>query len=123
MTKRIFATVSTEEINDILNNKTAKTTNYNTKNAAKLFNDYCKVRNVEIQGLEKTELDEMLSSFYVSARKIDGEKFKYQSLQQLRFALNRYFKDTHKIDIIHDNAFSTSSTVFHCLSKTLKKKV
>lgn len=121
MTKR-FAAVSNDDLNNILSNKTAKSTDYNTKNACKLFEDYCHSEKLNYKMMSKEELNETLSKFYVGARRSDGEKYRYQSLQQLRFALNRYFKDTMNINIIHDPEFQSSCTIFNCLSKTLKRE-
>lgn len=121
MTKR-FADVTGEDMATLLTNKTSKLTDNNTKMATKTFQDYCKIENIDYISKTKEELNNILSKFYMSVRKANGDKYRFQSLQQLRYSLNRFFKDTINIDIIHDTEFKTSGNIFNCLSKTLKKE-
>ena len=72
--------------------------------------------------MEKDELSKVLKSFYANARQANGQFYKKNSMIGHRHGLARYFKTTHKIDIIDDPAFHEANTTFKASMIELKKK-
>ena len=91
MSKR-FASVSEQDILNLQRNKNAKSTDYNTKTAMQVFSDYCQSEHLDYLQMTKPQLDETLSIYFMAARKTDGQKYQYQTLQQMRYSLNRFLK-------------------------------
>lgn len=70
------------------------------------------------------KLDEALGHFYMDVRKSDGNRYKTNSLQCLRYSMNRYLKAppyNKKIDIVNDERFSASRENFKAAMAELKR--
>ena len=67
-----FASSTQQEIEKLLEDKYSENTKRSTKVAKKLFYEYLKEKNIQ-EPHNKKELVQVLKSFYVEARKKDGE--------------------------------------------------
>ena len=56
------------------------------------------------------------------ARKTAGELYSKKTMQAIRYALQRHFESTRKIDIINSSEFKRSNKVFKAFLEKLKKK-
>ena len=98
----------------------------NTKRATKLAIQVCEdylTKKERSQSVEKAKLASVLKSFFVEARKADGNPYSKSLLTALRFGLNRQFKNVHGIDIISDKDFKEANKVFMAKCVELKKQV
>ena len=66
--------------------------------------EYCisKKMDNDIEKYDKKSLNKLLSHFYSDARKTSGEKYKVNSLENMRFSVNRFFQQSRIIAIIKD---------------------
>ena len=71
-----FASSTQQEIEKLLEDKDSEIKKRSTKVAKKLFYEYLKEKNIQ-EPHDKKELAQVLKSFYVEARKKDGEKTMY----------------------------------------------
>ena len=71
-----FASSTQQEIEKLLEDKDSENTKRSTKVAKELFYEYLKEKNIQ-EPHDKKELAQVLKSFYVEARKKDGEKTMY----------------------------------------------
>ena len=121
-----FASVTDEEVADIQRSKDAITTKKQTEVMFNVFLVYCVEKNiqVEVEVISKTELDDILSKFYVEVCKNDGGLYKKTSFYSLQFALQRKMKEIRRVrfDIIDDNEFSKSNNIFTAQCIILKKQ-
>jgi len=78
--------------------------------------------NVEFEEFSLEHLNNSLKSFYVGARKTDGNHFKINALQNISYGIKRYLKEKRKIDILSDSAFLGSNEVYKAVLTDLKKK-
>ena len=69
-----FASSTQQDIEKLLEDKDSENTKRSTKVAKELFYEYVKEKNIQEP---KKELVQVLKSFYVEARKKDGEKTMY----------------------------------------------
>ena len=79
---------------------------------------------MKVEAISKTELDDIMSKFYVEVRKNDGCLYKKTSFYSLRFALQRKMKEIRgeRFDIIEDSEFSKGNNIFTAQCVVLKKK-
>ena len=74
MAAKRFQTRTEEEIEQLLRDKSSKSTNKATLNAVRTLRDFCKEQNLDesFQELSKTDqdLNSLLRKFYTSARKL-----------------------------------------------------
>ncbi|CAI9739953.1 XP_029650369.1uncharacterized protein LOC115223832 isoform X1 [Octopus vulgaris] len=98
----------------------SKKTKEATKYSAKIFRDFCHSRgiNTAIEDMAKSELDELLSDFYINVRTQGGQFYSFSSLVALRHGLNRYLKT---VNIVNDPAFRKSNMSFKVALKRLKE--
>ena len=122
-----FASVTTEEIKEKKTNICSKNTIKANRKAAKMIKDYLteKSMNPNFESLEKKELNEFLVHFYLNARKVNGEKYKVSSLENMRHSLNRYLQAPpleRDIDIIKDIEFREANLSYRAAVKELKQE-
>lgn len=67
------------------------------------------------------ELNIILKLFYANIRRQDGTYYKKNTLISHRHALARYFKVTHKIDILDDPNFQEANLTYKSVMVELKK--
>lgn len=98
----------------------SKKTKEATKYSAKIFRDFCHSRgiNTAIEDMAKSELDELLTDFYINVRTQGGQFYSFSSLVALRHGLNRYLKN---VNIVNDPAFRKSNLSFKVALKRLKE--
>ncbi|GAB1609177.1 uncharacterized protein LOC115223832 isoform X1 [Argonauta hians] len=98
----------------------SKKTKEATKYSAKIFRDFCHSRGVStaIENMAKSELDDLLSDFYINVRTQGGQYYSFSSLVALRHGLNRYLKT---VNIVNDPAFRKSNMSFKVALKRLKE--
>lgn len=87
-----FASVSEEEMADILRNKDAQSTQRSMMQHVKIFEAYlaCKGLPTNFEEFDKPRLADILSKFYVEVRREDKERYKTGSMISIRAGLNRY---------------------------------
>ena len=123
-----FASLNDEEFDDLLNRKDSENTQKATKKAVTVFREYLSAKNrpEDFENFEKDELGNVLSRFYVEARRSDGNHYKTSSLNGVRAGLNRHLKQNYylgsgTIDIIRDKDFVAANMAFRAAIVELKK--
>ena len=123
-----FASLNDEEFDDLLNRKDSENTQKVTKKAVTVFREYLSAKNrpEDFENFEKDELGNVLSRFYVEARRSDGNHYKTSSLNGVRAGLNRHLKQNYylgsgTIDIIRDKDFVAANMAFRAAIVELKK--
>lgn len=121
--KRFFAEVTDDDVELIRQGNRAKSTMYNDKSALKSFTSYLQQKGLIVKDLDKAMLNKQLEIFYVSLRKCNGDSYKYQTLQQVRYSLSREIKVSvpGNMDIVNDADFKSSNTIFNNLAKSYKE--
>ncbi|XP_061190714.1 uncharacterized protein LOC133198711 isoform X2 [Saccostrea echinata] len=104
------------------NKKTLKA----NKGAARIFKDYLteKGQSEHFEEFDCAKLDEMLGRFYMDLRREDGTPYKNNTLETIRYGLNRYLKSppfNRKIDILKDSSFIDSNTCFKSVIAEAKR--
>lgn len=127
MSELRFKAISDEEIRALEANRHAKNTLRNTQCALKRFKEFLLFKQIaeNIETMTEENLDNILTEFYVSIRKTDGEQMKTSTLQTLRYGLNRAFKEIRndsRFDILKNTNFSKSNLRFNDIKKDLKSK-
>jgi hypothetical protein len=116
-----FASISDEELLRLVEDKDAVNTKRSTKTALRVFHEYLKEKNIsEPQTKESTA--NVLKMFYAETRKADGNSYARNSLNSLRFGLNRHFKSTLGFDVINDAEFSEANKFFAAKCVDLKRR-
>ena len=119
-----FASLSEEEIENIISDKDAKRTKKATEQSWSVLKSYCEEKQIDlnIHNITKQELNDLLKTFYVEARKADGNYYRKNSLTCLRHGINRKVKEVHdNWDIINDDEFKTSGIAYYAQCTGLKK--
>ena len=114
-----FAEVSEETVRSMAKKKNAARTDESTKSGLKILVDYCRNSSIVFpsSSATATELNSVLSKFYIAARTRKGEMYKINSLRAIRFALQRYFLETNNIDIIEHEGLTEANMVFQNVLK------
>ncbi|KAK3107462.1 hypothetical protein FSP39_015114 [Pinctada imbricata] len=71
------------------------------------------------------QLNEVLSHFYLDARRENGEMYKANSLESIRHSINRYLKSppyNKTFDLIKDDEFREANTAFRAALAELKRE-
>ena len=119
-----FATVSVEQIDDLVDSKDSNSTKALSEVSMRTFLSYCAEKDVEMDiiTIDAVLLNETLTQFYAEIRKADGSYYKTTSMRSLRYGLQRKIKQTRKdIDIIDDIQFKRCNEVFAAQLVHLKK--
>ena len=89
-----FGQTTDEELNQKRLSVNADKTIKSNKLAAKILKDYLseKQMDCDFEDFDEVKLNEVLSHFYLDARKTDGGMYKATSLESIRHAINRYLK-------------------------------
>ena len=88
-----------------------------------MFRDCCVSLNVrtEFESLDPSELEPVLTKFYVGARNRSGEFDKISTMNAVRLGMERHLKSTNNMEIIHDISFTKSNEGLKAQSIALKK--
>ena len=126
MEKTRFGNASSSEIKEKRENIHAKSTQKENEKCARALREYLVSREMatNFEELTLAQLDEVLSYFYIDARKVGGEKYKASSLEGMRFSLNLYLQGirNHGFDITKDAAFRNSNVSFRAAMQELKRE-
>lgn len=119
-----FGTVTLEEENRILEERSAKNTVKAGKIALNTFMKYCKEKriNVDLKLISLNDLSDIMSKFYLEVRKEDGSYYKLSSFVATRHNLQREFEQIRKdIDLIRGEHFQHANVIFEAQLVQLKK--
>ena len=118
-----FASVSEDELCQLIEEKDFKNTKRATKASVKIFNKDLQEKNLdEPHHDDKVTLADVLTRFYAEARKkSDGSPYSKSSTTSLRFGLSRHFK-TKGTNIIHNQEFAEANKVFLAMCVDLKRQ-
>eukprot|EP00111_Clytia_hemisphaerica_P012069 TCONS_00035468-protein len=110
-----------------ISDQQAKNTKYNTNFAMNRFNKFCseikETRRIEELLLCKADLNTILSKFYMTALKRDGDEYEPDSLTTLQRGIQRYLDDNNLlVNIIEDKEFEQSRKVLSAKRKLLTKQ-
>lgn len=79
--------------------------------------------DLEYWDYDNNKLDKYLGKFFFGVEKAEGEKYKINSLQGFRYALNRILKKKgKKIDIVKDSVFAHSQKCYSAACLELKEE-
>ena len=121
-----FASVSSDEIDNIIQNKDAENTRKQMEVFFSTLKDYMRQKNIycSFETAPKEEIDNILAKFWVEVRRTDGEMYKVTSFKSMRAAIQRKLKKIRgdNFDIINDSAFGRSNSVFNAQKATMKKQ-
>ena len=119
-----FASLTTDELQELLENRYSS----NTKNvigaAKRIFPDHCRTKSINSEELIQQSKEEKkcsLINFYAEIRKKGGELYSCSSLISIRFGMQRHFQSLRKFDIIIDVAFKLSNEMFKSVMTLLKR--
>ena len=120
-----FATVTAEELEEIIENKDAKNTKKQTEtlyNVLRTYIDQKKIK-IDLKTATKREIDDVLAKFYVEVWKADGKMYKMTSFRAIRGAIQRKLMNLRgdDFDIIGCNEFNHSNNAFAAQGVVLKK--
>ena len=119
-----FATVEKDQYEHILSEMNSINTHKGTMVAWNQFECYMKEKgiNIDPKTVSKSKLNEILKNFYVEVRKVDGGQYKKNTLNSIRFGLQRKFKQLNSdMDIIADTDFTECNLTFKAQCVQLKK--
>ena len=119
-----FSTVSKEQEDTIVKDMKSANTHRVTNVAWLIFTSYLKEKciNLDPSKISKEELDNILKTFYLEVRKVDGTMYRKNSFTSIRFGLERRFKEyRHDMCIISDTEFLESNMNFKAQCVQLKK--
>ena len=102
------------EETELEQNKISKHTDKAVKVAVRVFQEYLKLHNLDtsIETITAEKLNGILRSFYLNARRQNGERFKRNSLKTLRTGLTRYFSQTRDFEIVGDPIFKEANKAY-----------
>ena len=118
------ASLTTDELQELLENRDSS----NTKNvigaAKRIFLDYWRAKSINSEERlqqSKEEIACFLDNFYAEIRKKDGELYSRSSRISIRFGMQRHFQSLRKFDIINDVAFKLSNEMLKSVMTLLKR--
>ena len=119
-----FVSLTTDELQELLENRDSSNTT-NVIGAAKcIFLDYCRAKSINSEELiqqSKEEIACCLIHLYAEIRKKDGELYSCSLLISIRFGMQRHFQSLRKFDIIIDVAFRLSNEILKSVMTLLKQ--
>ena len=120
-----FSTVDEIEIEKQLIDKNSINTHKATKVACNIFFVYLREKQIEIdiETVSSSQLNKILTKFYVEVRKKDGSMYSKSTLTSIRFGIQRLINQKRKdVNIIDSPEFSTANEIFHAQCVFLKKE-
>lgn len=94
-----FQLLSDEELHKLLDDTDAASTKKSIKYSFSKLERFAELKHVNLKVISTSELDKLLSEFYASVRKTNGEQYTKKSLQYARYGIQRHFLDNDKFDI------------------------
>ena len=78
------------------------------------------MKNEKIESLPASELDHLLSNFFLNARKKNGEEYKPATVSSFQRSIQRYLSEKkYPFNILKDNEFEKSRKVLAAKRKSL----
>lgn len=114
-----------DDLKSLIPGKTNAYTIRSTKASVKLFRDFLaeKGESVEFESFSKPKLCSILRTFYVEARKKNGDFYTTSSLNAMRFGINRHLQSVRRnIDILTDLEFTDANRAYRIQIAELKKR-
>lgn len=103
----MFATLTSEELQAILENRDSSNTKQCIDSAKRVFITCCTEKGLIVDNIlqkPKGEIAEILINFYAELKRKDRELYSRSSIISIRFGLQRFFQKI-KYDIINDQIF------------------
>lgn len=119
-----FATISSQEIGELLENKDSKNTKKRVNQSSTIFKQFL-IENglsAEMKDHSLDRLDQHLAKFFACVRTKNGEHFKTNSMQSLRYGVSKFIKAQTGVDITEHESFRKSCEVYNAVLVDLKKK-
>ena len=113
-----------ERIHEFIDNQKKINTVRSTKRDLKIFYEFA-VKKGEMRNIEHipaSELDLLLSAFYIEIRKRDGTQYEPISLTSVKSSIERHLKDHDCEYSLHDKTFSLSNRTLAAKKVELRKE-
>ena len=120
-----FVKTSLEEINKLKKKSKNENTKKATMNWMRVFQSWADNSDQEknIETMEPTKLDEILSLFYAEVRKVNGREYEPQSLAVMQAAIDRYLKEKgYQTSILTSIKFMSSRSILEGKAWILREK-
>ena len=122
-----FSSRTEEEIVVLRMELNAKSTIKANKRAAATFRSYLSEKNqpTDFENFDKVRLNEALAHFYINLRKTDGDKYKMNSLENIRHSLSRYIQAPpflKTFDLVKGEDFRDANVNFRAVLAELKRE-
>jgi len=122
-----FSPRTEDEIAVLRTELNAKSTIKANKRAAATFRSYLSEKNqpTDFENFDKVRLNEALAHFYINLRKTDGDKYKVNSLENIRHSLNRYLQAPpflKTFDLMKGEDFRDANVNFRAVLAELKRE-
>ena len=116
-------TESQEAIDDFINQQKSANTNKKTATDMNTLLRYMEangMKNEKIESLPASELDHLLSKFFLNARKKNGEEYEPATVSSFQRSIQRYLSEKkYPFNILKDNEFEKSRKVLAAKRKSL----
>ena len=116
-------TESQEAIDDFINQQKSANTNKKTATDMNTLLRYMEangMKNEKIESLPASELDFLLSNFFLNARKKNGEEYEPATVSSFQRSIQRYLSEKkYPFNILKDNEFEKSRKVLAAKRKSL----
>ena len=116
-------TESQEAIDDFINQQKSANTNKKTATDMNTLLRYIEangMKNEKIESLPASELDHLLSKFFLNARKKNGEEYEPATVSSFQRSIQRYLSEKkYPFNILKDNEFEKSRKVLAAKRKSL----
>ena len=116
-------TESQEAIDDFINQQKSANTNKKTATDMNTLLRYMEangMKNEKIESLPGSELDHLLSKFFLNARKKNGEEYEPATVSSFQRSIQRYLSEKkYPFNILKDNEFEKSRKVLAAKRKSL----
>ena len=116
-------TESQEAIDDFINQQKSANTNKKTATDMNTLLRYMEangIKNEKIESLPVSELDHLLSKFFLNARKKNGEEYEPATVSSFQRSIQRYLSEKkYPFNILKDNEFEKPRKVLAAKRKSL----
>ena len=119
-----FQDISEDELNNLLENRDSLSTKNVIKGSVAILRTFCGEKNFDFPTEEcsNEELNSLLSKFYPSARRSDGELYSKKSMLSIRYGLQKHFEKSNGVDIVNLQDFAGANRIFTAVLVKLKKE-
>ena len=120
--KRVFEDTSDDLKHQLLSERKSVNTNKATETYVTALCEYLAFKNMDPLDIVTDEnLPQVLADFYSEVCTPKGEIYCVQSYKCIHSALNRYFQDSRRINIISDTRFIGANAMFDAMKVNAKK--